>query len=228
MARRLIPALGAALLAMPVAATVQTYVESNPGTNQIALGYPVPEPVNSVTPVNGFRAYGSLLARHRDLAASPVIREERIGTTTEGRAIWAYVVGDADTRLADGSGSEGVVLFNGGIHAREWASPEVATAVLEALAAGAEDGGFTEFLVDQVEITIVPVLNVDGFIQTQRTPTQVLRTTFSGDPPSWPRDGRMRRKNMRGVDAELTTESDALLGVDVNRNSNPFWAQSSQ
>lgn len=228
MARRLIPALGAALLAMPVAATVQTYVESNPGTNQIALGYPVPEPVNSVTPVNGFRAYGSLLARHRDLAASPVIREERIGTTTEGRAIWAYVVGDADTRLADGSGSEGVVLFNGGIHAREWASPEVATAVLEALAAGAEDGGFTEFLVDQVEITIVPVLNVDGFIQTQRTPTQVLQTTFSGDPPSWPRDGRMRRKNMRGVDAELTTESDALLGVDVNRNSNPFWAQSSQ
>ncbi|WP_348675302.1 M14 family zinc carboxypeptidase [uncultured Abyssibacter sp.] len=227
MAWRLV-ALLAAVVAGPAAATVQTYVESNAGSNEIALGYPVPEPVGSVVPVDGFRDYSSLQARHRDLAGSPVIREVRVGTTLEGRPIWAYVVGDADARLADGSGSEGVVLFNGGIHAREWASPEVSTAVLEALAAGAEDGGFIEFLVDQVEITIVPVLNVDGFVQTQRTPTQVLRTTFSGDPSNWPRDGRMRRKNMRGVDTDLTTESDGMRGVDVNRNSNPFWATSSR
>ncbi|PWN57090.1 M14 family zinc carboxypeptidase [Abyssibacter profundi] len=209
-------------------ATVQTYVESGAGTNEIELGYPVPTPVDSALPVAGFRSYASLLARHRDLAGLGVIEERRVGTTLEGRPIWAYVIGDADLRLADGSGREPAIVFNGGTHAREWASPEVATALLETLAAGAQDGAFIEFLIDQTTIVLLPVLNIDGFLHTQRTPAQVLRTRYSGDPSNWPRDGRMRRKNMRGVDNDLTTEADGMLGVDLNRNNSPFWATSSR
>ena len=226
MAGRIAATLVAWLVSAASSATVQTYVESNPGPNDIALGYPVPHPVDSAAPVSGFRSYASLLARHRDLAGHAWISERRIGTTLEGRPIWAYVVGDADTRLADGSGREAAVLFNGGTHAREWASPEVATALLEALADGAQDAAIVEFLIDQLTLVIVPVLNIDGFVHTQRTPTQVLRTTYRGDPSNWPRDGRMRRKNMRGVDTDLRTEADGMLGVDVNRNNSPFWATS--
>ena len=45
-------------------------------------------------------------------------------------------------------------------------------------------------------------------------------------PTAWPRDGRMRRKNMRGVDEVLTTFGDHLGGIDLNRNHPPFWATS--
>ena len=41
-------------------------------------------------------------------------------------------------------------------------------------------------------------------------------------PATWPRDGRMRRKNMLGVDEELGTTDDHLRGVDLNRNNAPL------
>ena len=65
---------------------------------------------------------------------------------------------------------------------------------------------------------IIPVLNIDGFLQTQRYPATVTSSEAS------PRDGRMRRKNMRDVDESLTTLSDNLAGIDLNRNNDPYWA----
>ena len=48
------------------------YTESSNGTNEIPLGYPVPIPVDSLTPVAGFRTYASLLAAQQDFAATVV------------------------------------------------------------------------------------------------------------------------------------------------------------
>lgn len=208
------------------AATVLTYTESNDFGDNVALGYPVPGVVDTATPVDGFRSYAALLARHRDLAGSDHVTETRLGTSLDGRAIVGFVVGDADTRIDDGAAAEGAALINGGIHAREWQSPEVVSALLERLAA--RDDAVSDFVVGNLTTVIVPVLNVDGFMHTQRTPARTLATTFDEDPPSWPRDGRMRRKNMRGVDEDLFTESDGLRGVDLNRNNAPFWARSSR
>lgn len=216
-----------ALLAAGAAgATVLTYTESNDLGDNVALGYPVPGVVDSAAPVDGFRRYASLLARHRDLAAAEHVREVAVGTTLEGRTIPAFVIGDADSRTADDAASEGAALVNGGIHAREWQSPEVVSALLERLAR--RETAVTQFITDNLTTVIVPVANIDGFIHTQRTPTQALATTFASDPPSWPRDGRMRRKNKRDVDDDLFTEADGLLGVDLNRNNAPFWATSSR
>ena len=39
-------------------------------TNIIALGYPVPIPVNTPLPFDGFRTYAGLHMRHQDLAVS--------------------------------------------------------------------------------------------------------------------------------------------------------------
>ena len=65
---------------------------------------------------------------------------------------------------------------------------------------------------------MLPVSNVDGFLQTQRYANKVINSIQQ------PRDGRMRRKNMRNVDEFLSTENDGLFGVDLNRNNNPYWA----
>ena len=47
------------------------WVESAPvnDTASIALGYPVPLPIDTPLPFDGFRSYAGLHARHQDLAA---------------------------------------------------------------------------------------------------------------------------------------------------------------
>jgi len=229
MARRFLISLLIAItfIAFPVQALVWTYTNTEQGTNLKALGYPVPVPINSLVAVDGFRSYESLHARHQDLMLlSDNITGHVIGTTENGRSIWAYQLSDPDTLIDEGFLTEGASLQNGGIHAREWSTPEVTTAIIERFANNETDNWLYQYLLQNLNIIILPVLNVDGFLQTQRYPDQVMQSTYSDDPSDWPRDGRMRRKNMRNVDEVLSTTYDALRGVDLNRNNNPYWNSS--
>jgi hypothetical protein len=198
---------------------ILTYTEAdNSGTN-VALGFPVPLPIASLTPVDGFRDYASLFARHQSLATlHDEVVGHVVGQSVAGRDVWAYVVGDADPTTADGF-PEGAVLVNGGIHAREWQSPEAVTALFETLVEGKTDANFRQYLVENLTTVIVPVNNVDGFLTTQAYPA---RTSAAREQP---REGRMRRKNLRNpntqgaIDANLMTVADNFWGVDLNRNS---------
>ena len=193
-------------------------VNNNAGTN-IALGYAPPVPIASLTPVSGFRDYASLFARHQELLTlNDEVDGEVVGQTISGRDIWAYAIGDADATTPEGF-PEGAVLVNGGIHAREWQTPEAATALFEALVEGEDDGGFYQYLVENLNTVVVPVLNVDGFIQTQLYPVNVTADRAQ------PREGRMRRKNLHNpqtgsaIDSDIGTVADNFWGVDLNRNS---------
>ena len=193
-------------------------------TNVIALGYPVPIPVDTPLPFDGFRTYAGLNMRHRDLAASTdYVHPEQIGTTFAGRTIWAYRLGDDDKLTIDGL-PEPATLTIGGTHAREWQTQEVVTGILELLALNENDRHFYDYLRDNVNMIVVPSLNVDGFMQTQRTPSLNYLGSDPDFPADWPRDGRMRRKNMRDTDEDLLTTIDHLKGVDLNRNNVPYWA----
>jgi len=201
------------------------WVESSPvnDTTSIALGYPVPLPVDTPLPFDGFRSYAGLHTRHQDLAdTTPWVHPVVLGETHQGRTIWLYRLGDADRVTAYGSAEQAMVT-NGGIHAREWQSPEVVTGIIELLALGPEDHHLLSYLRENANILVIPVLNVDGFLQTQRFPTTNWLGSDPDDPDSSPRDGRMRRKNMLGSDQDLMTRDDHLLGVDLNRNNPPYW-----
>ncbi len=202
-----------------------TYTDNDNSGNNIALGYPPPVPVASMTPVAGFREYASLFAQHQSLLAlNDEVDGEIVGETLAGREIWAYVIGDADADTAEGF-AEGAVLVNGGIHAREWQTPEAVTAVFEALVAGKADGGFVQYLVENLNTVLVPVNNVDGFIQTQLYPVNVTADREQ------PREGRMRRKNLRNpatngfIDSDIGTVGDNFWGVDLNRNAAQGFGQ---
>ncbi|MEO1245239.1 MAG: M14 family zinc carboxypeptidase [Pseudomonadota bacterium] len=231
MAARLKLSLACAGLALSCTSGAQilTYTEATNSATEIALGYPVPTPVDSVTAVAGFRLYEGLHAQHQDLAlGNAEVSGHIVGTTRLNRDIWAYRIGDADT-VNTGGITEPAVLINGGIHAREWASPEVVTELFEQLVERKVDGGVVQYIVENVNTVLLPVNNVDGFIQTQRYPTQVTPTP-PGPPVvpeselfDSPRDGRMRRKNMLDVDEDLATDADRLLGVDLNRNNAQFF-----
>lgn len=194
------------------------YTESDSTGNNIALGYPPPLPVDSLTAVDGFRTYASLFARHQDLMLTETsVTGSVIGQSGLNREIWAYRLGDSDSLTIDGQ-PEGAVIVNGGIHAREWQSPEVLTEIFEQLVERSADSNIGQYLHDNLNVVLIPVLNVDGFIQTQNYPTRVTADVRQ------PRDGRMRRKNMRRptggtVDEDIDTTQDSFFGVDLNRNS---------
>jgi hypothetical protein len=222
-------ALAIALCISASAQAQQRIVQWSPITNTngndnfLALGYAVPIPVDTPLPFDGFRSYSGLHARHQDLAATTgLVHAHAVGTTRAGRTVWAYRLGDADTTTAWGL-AEPATLTNGGIHAREWQTPEVVTGVMELLTSKADDRGFYRYLLDNVNMTVIPVLNIDGFLQTQRYPRDSWLGTDIGAPNEAPRDGRMRRKNMLNVDEVMTTKPDHLFGVDLNRNNPPYW-----
>lgn len=204
---------------------ILTYTESDNTGNNIALGFPVPLPVASLTPVDGFRDYASLFARHQSLLTThDEVAGQIVGQTVAGRDIWAYAIGDADALTADGF-AEAAVLVNGGIHAREWQTPEAVTAVFETLLERKSAGGIEQYLVENLTTVLLPVNNIDGFLQTQLYPDRV---TASRDQP---REGRMRRKNLRhpgtqgAIDTDIASVADNFWGVDLNRNSAQGFAQ---
>jgi hypothetical protein len=220
----------AAVLAFAVAAFAgsgagaQGLVDWTEGPGTLGLGYPVPVPVDATAPFDGFRSYDGLHARHQELdIAHDAIQSEAIGQTVLGRDIWLYAFGSPDRPDAEGR-QRPAILINGGIHAREWQSPEVVTGLMELLADGQNDRHLVDYLRDNTSILMIPVLNIDGFLQTQRYPRSNYLGTDPGNPAGSPRDGRMRRKNHRGADEDLFSAGDHLNGVDLNRNSLPFWA----
>ena len=205
---------------------ISEWVEDAPASDnsKIALGYPVPIPVDTPLPFAGFRSYSGLHTRHQDLAnTSPWSHAIELGNTRNGRTIWIYQLGDADHLTVYGV-PEQAMLTNGGIHAREWQSPEVATGIIELLVLAEDDDHLISYLRDNANVMVIPVLNVDGFLQTQRTPSENWMGTDPDNPEYSPRDGRMRRKNMLGPDEDLLSSGDHLFGVDLNRNNPPYWA----
>ncbi len=198
------------------AQSITPWTEQN---STLGLGYPVPIPVNTPEPFDGFRTYEGLFAKHQELALNnPYITGQIVGQTVYDRDIWAYVLSDEDNNTKFGV-KEGAMLINGGIHAREWQSPETLTQIITTFNDNSEDNSFYQYLLENATIITIPSNNIDGFLQTQRFPRENWYSNNIG-----PRDGRMRRKNLLNTDEVLTTQNDFLNGVDLNRNNNPYWA----
>ncbi len=196
-----------------------TYTENNNTGNNVALGYPPPQPIASLTAGDFFREYASLMAQHQALMMiNPEVRGTIIGQAGGGSDIWAYQIGDADNVTNDGF-TESAILMSATTHAREWQPAETVTELMETLVEQKTDAGMVQYLFDNVNMVLVPVVNVDGFLQTQMFWNQV--TAFVAPP----REGRMRRKTMRDsatlqiVDNDLGTPIDNFNGVDQNRNN---------
>ena len=81
-----------------------------------------------------------------------VIQPEKIGQTVEGRPIWAFHVSDPRQPITR------KVLVTSQIHALEWMGAEVAVDLIAELSQQPEPG---------VQVTIVPVINVDGRLRVE-------------------------------------------------------------
>ncbi len=123
----------------------------------------------------------------------------QIGTTTWGRPIWAL-------KLSDNVGTEEPeprVVIDANIHAREYATPEIALDIIWQLLYGYTNNATFASWVNGMEIYVIPCLNPDGryFCDTVST--------------SWRKNGRDNNRS-----GTLTYSTD---GVDLNRNSSFYW-----
>ncbi len=91
------------------------------------------------------------------------------------------------------------MLYMGGIHAREIATPEVSLALLELLASGYGADPLITYLVNERETWIVPMVNPDGHIRAET--------------------GAWWRKNVN----PFGCNDPANIGTDLNRNFDDHW-----
>ncbi len=145
-----------------------------------------------------------LAAKHR--AAAAVI--ELPHRTWEGRVCKAIRIGRRDAEVPG-------ILLIGGVHAREWGSPDILISFADRLLTAWQAGkgiaiGNRRFrapgiqrLVDSAAIYIFPQVNPDG-----------RNHSFAVDP-NW-------RKNRRPAPADRDGD-ESCIGVDVNRNFDFLW-----
>jgi len=132
-------------------------------------------------------------------AAYPAITTARdsIGTTHEGRALWAIKVSD-NPEVQE---NEPEVLFDALHHAREPITVEVLLNTMEYLCANYGTDPEITFLVNNRQIWFVPIVNPDGYVYNENTN---------------PSGGGMWRKNRRDNPGDYE-------GVDLNRNYPYEW-----
>lgn len=139
-----------------------------------------------------YHTYDEIVDFIQDLAAQyPSLAEiVTIGETYEGRTIYGIRIRGTNPRKG--------FFFNGGQHAREWISPATVTGLAyNLLTQYGSDANVTAY-VDQIDFTVIPVLNPDGYTYT------------------WTKD-RLWRKNRE------PNQGSACVGTDVNRNWGFKW-----
>jgi len=156
--------------------------------------------------MGGFYTYAEVIAQLDEMKALyPALITDKfsIGTTGEGRTIWAVKISDnPDT---DESAAEAPVYFDALHHAREPASmATVINFMFHLLENYASDPGLN-YVVNNREIFVVPVVNPDGYEYNRSTN---------------PNGGGLWRKNRR------VNPGSSCRGVDLNRNYASDWGGS--
>jgi murein tripeptide amidase MpaA len=145
-----------------------------------------------------YKSYEEIYVYIRDLVNqhSDISRIVIIGQSLEGRDIYGVEISIPETDPAAKRG----IYIDGGIHAREWIAPAVSLNILLNLLRGYEDGDAQVLeLLKAYDVTIVPVINVDGYTYTW-TSNRMWRKT--------------RRPNPGGS-----------FGVDMNRNAPVYFCE---
>jgi len=115
-----------------------------------------------------------------------------LGKTVENRDIVGVKI-----TSKKGPANKPAIFYNGGQHAREWIGPMTVAYIANTLVTQYSNASSPyPKMLDQIEWTIVPLINVDGYIYTQTD--------------------RMWRKNRR-------VNTNRCVGVDTNRNWDFEW-----
>jgi len=166
-------------------------------------GTPYPTPENfSLGSMGGFHTNAEAMDElddMRDLFPELVSERMVIGETTtiEDRNVYYVRISNSPDEEQD----KPKVLYTALTHAREPASLQQMLFQMWYLLENYDNDPEIQYLIDNMEMYFVPVVNPDGYVQCETT---------------HPNGGSMHRKNMR-------VNSDGSIGVDLNRNFGYEW-----
>jgi hypothetical protein len=140
----------------------------------------------------------------RNMYPEFVSEKDSIGTSIEGRTIWAFKVSDYPSV----DENEPEVLYTGLTHAREPVSMMNLFFFVRWLCENYSSDPTAEFLVNHREMWFVPIINPDGYVYNE---------TIS------PNGGGMHRKNRRPNPDNSNCNSGTQQGIDLNRNYSYNW-----
>ena len=133
-----------------------------------------------------------------------VSQKDSIGTSIEGRTIWAFKLSDNASINED----EPEVLFTGLTHAREPLSMMNLFYFANWLCENYNSDITANYLLDNREMWFVPIINPDG---------------YSYNESISPNGGGMHRKNRRSNPSNSSCNNGTQQGVDLNRNYEYNW-----
>jgi len=140
----------------------------------------------------------------RNMYPDFVSEKDSIGTSIEGRTIWAFKVSDYPSLDED----EPEVLYTGLTHAREPVSMMNIFFFVRWLCENYSSDPTAEFLVNHREMWFVPIINPDGYVYNE---------TIA------PNGGGMHRKNRRPNPDNSNCNNGTQQGIDLNRNYSYNW-----
>ena len=140
----------------------------------------------------------------RNMYSDFVSEKDSIGTSIEGRTIWAFKVSDYPSVDED----EPEVLYTGLTHAREPVSMMNLFFFVRWLCENYSSDPTAEFLVNLREMWFVPIINPDGYVYNE---------TIA------PNGGGMHRKNRRPNPDNSNCNNGTQQGIDLNRNYSYNW-----
>ena len=140
----------------------------------------------------------------RNMYPDFVSEKDSIGTSIEGRTIWAFKVSDYPSVDED----EPEVLYTGLTHAREPVSMMNLFFFVRWLCENYSSDPTAEFLVNHREMWFVPIINPDGYVYNE---------TIA------PNGGGMHRKNRRPNPDNSNCNNGTQQGIDLNRNYSYNW-----
>lgn len=157
---------------------------------------------------DSYHSYQQTVDEFKALADSHsnIARYVKIGSSYEGRDIFALKI--AKNASVDDS-SKPDVLITGCHHAREWISVESPVYFANQLLKNYATDNSIKYMVDRLQIWIVPIVNPDGLVFSQSAPGGA---GTGGD--------RLWRKNRRPISINNCVSS---IGVDLNRNYDFKW-----
>ena len=153
-----------------------------------------------------FHSYDETVTEFKALATAhpELAKYSRLGTSFEGREIFALKI-SKDASVDDESKPD--VLITGLHHAREWISVESPVYFANQLLSRYATDDSVKYLVDHLQIWIVPIVNPDGLNFTQNSQNEFDAV-------------RLWRKNRRPISSGSCPSA---VGVDINRNYNYQW-----
>lgn len=154
-----------------------------------------------------------LAQQHPNLARIFALPER----TLEGRLVYGLEIAANVTR----NDGRPVYHMDGCHHSREWPAGEMPMMFAFDLLQGYGVDARTTDLLDRMRVVIVPIMNVDGFVESREAPVDNSNTAVA--PFATMAYWRKNRRSFTGATVPVIMKNPDAYGVDPNRNYSYQW-----